>query len=127
MAAATVATPYLISALALGQDGVRPPASGSRSAPSASVAGPSCCWINCPRTDRLSPCATAICPGPRRSRPDKKATGPSTSTTSKMLERKDIHAVIVGTGEFQRVLPCIHACQAGKDIYAEKPLDALYP
>ena len=25
-------------------------------------------------------------------------------------------------GRFQRVLPCIHACQAGKDIYAEKPL-----
>lgn len=40
----------------------------------------------------------------------------------KLLERKDIDAVIVATGEFQRVLPCIHACQAGKDIYAEKPL-----
>jgi hypothetical protein len=39
-----------------------------------------------------------------------------------MLERKDVDAVIVGTGEFQRVLPCIHACQAGKDVYAEKPL-----
>ena len=40
----------------------------------------------------------------------------------KLLERKDVDAVIVATGEFQRVLPCIHACQAGKDIYAEKPL-----
>jgi predicted dehydrogenase len=30
--------------------------------------------------------------------------------------------VIVATGEFQRVVPCIHACQAGKDVYAEKPL-----
>lgn len=40
----------------------------------------------------------------------------------KMLERKDIDAVIVGTGEFQRVSPCIDACQAGKDVYAEKPL-----
>jgi predicted dehydrogenase len=40
----------------------------------------------------------------------------------RLLERKDVDAVIVGTGEFQRVLPCIHACQAGKDIYAEKPL-----
>lgn len=39
-----------------------------------------------------------------------------------LLDRKDIDAVIVATGEFQRVLPCIHACQAGKDIYAEKPL-----
>lgn len=39
-----------------------------------------------------------------------------------MLDRPDIDAVIVGTGEFQRVLPSIHACQAGKDVYAEKPL-----
>ncbi len=39
-----------------------------------------------------------------------------------LLDRPDIDAVIVATGEFQRVLPCIHACQAGKDIYAEKPL-----
>jgi predicted dehydrogenase len=40
----------------------------------------------------------------------------------KILDRQDIDAVIVATGEFQRVLPCIHAAQAGKDIYAEKPL-----
>ncbi len=40
----------------------------------------------------------------------------------KLLDRQDIDAVIVATGEFQRVLPCIHACQAGKDVYAEKPL-----
>ncbi|RLS54992.1 MAG: gfo/Idh/MocA family oxidoreductase [Planctomycetota bacterium] len=40
----------------------------------------------------------------------------------KLLDHKDIDAVIVATGEFQRVLPCIHACQAGKDVYAEKPL-----
>ena len=40
----------------------------------------------------------------------------------RILDRADIDAVIVGTGEFQRVLPCIHACQAGKDVYAEKPL-----
>lgn len=40
----------------------------------------------------------------------------------KILDRKDIDAVIVATGEFQRVVPCIAACQAGKDVYAEKPL-----
>lgn len=39
-----------------------------------------------------------------------------------LLDRKDIDAVIIATGDFQRVVPCIHACQAGKDIYAEKPL-----
>lgn len=40
----------------------------------------------------------------------------------KLLDRQDVDAVIVATGDFQRVVPCIHACQAGKDIYAEKPL-----
>ncbi len=40
----------------------------------------------------------------------------------RILDRQDIDAVIVATGEFQRVVPCIHACQAGKDVYAEKPL-----
>ncbi|PHR87075.1 MAG: dehydrogenase [Blastopirellula sp.] len=39
-----------------------------------------------------------------------------------ILDRRDIDAVIIATGEFQRVLPSIHACQAGKDVYAEKPL-----
>ncbi len=43
----------------------------------------------------------------------------------RILDRSDIDAVIVGTGEFQRILPCIHACMAGKDVYAEKPL-SLY-
>ena len=40
----------------------------------------------------------------------------------RVLDRPDVDAVIVGVGDFQRVLPCIHACQAGKDVYAEKPL-----
>ena len=40
----------------------------------------------------------------------------------KLLDEKDLDAVIVGTPDHGRVLPCIKACQAGKDIYAEKPL-----
>jgi predicted dehydrogenase len=40
----------------------------------------------------------------------------------RVLDNTDIDAVIVGTGEFQRVLPSIEACLAGKDVYAEKPL-----
>lgn len=55
-------------------------------------------------------------------RADRKADWPIIENYHKLLERKDIDAVIIGTGDFQRVLPSIHACQAGKDVYAEKPL-----
>ncbi len=53
---------------------------------------------------------------------NKQGSWPIHEDYRELLDRKDIDAVIVGTGEFQRVLPCIHACQAGKDVYAEKPL-----
>ena len=41
-----------------------------------------------------------------------------------LLEQKDIDGVIVATTDHVRVLPSIHACEAGKDVYAEKPLTA---
>ncbi len=42
-----------------------------------------------------------------------------------LLEQKDIDGVIVGTNDHARVRCAIHAVQAGKDVYAEKPL-SLY-
>ncbi len=68
--------------------------------------------------------ALADCNVPRAEAFKAKVKGdwPVVSDYRTLLERNDIDAVVVATGEFQRVLPCIHACQAGKDIYAEKPL-----
>ena len=39
-----------------------------------------------------------------------------------LLDRKEVDVVFYATPEHWHYLPCIHACQAGKDIYGEQPL-----
>ncbi|HQE84653.1 MAG TPA: Gfo/Idh/MocA family oxidoreductase, partial [Candidatus Hydrogenedentes bacterium] len=74
------------------------------------------CPIICDVDDAQSAEAAKIVEGMRGNKPD------IVKDFRRVIDRNDIDAVLVATPDHWHALPTVYACQAGKDVYVEKPL-----
>ena len=125
---AAVSAPYLIPASALGRSG--------RPAPSDRISL-GIIGVNGMGRENLKNCAqypdvvvAAICDVWKRRREEvieiHKATAKGYGDYRELLARKDIDAVIIASPPHWHAQMAIHAAEAGKDIYLQKPM-TLYP
>lgn len=74
------------------------------------------CPIVCDPDDHQLAGAATLVEEKRGKRPD------TVKDFRRVLERPDVDAVIIATPDHWHALPAVLACQAGKDVYVEKPL-----
>ena len=74
------------------------------------------CTVLCDVDDARLAKGVAICQEQRGKKPD------TVKDFRRVLERKDVDIVLVATPDHWHALPTVLACQAGKDVYVEKPL-----
>ena len=74
------------------------------------------CAVICDVYDDQLAKGVAICQDKRGKTPD------TVKDFRRVLERKDVDAVLIATPDHWHALPMVMAAQAGKDIYVEKPL-----
>src|SRR6266545_693868 len=67
-------------------------------------------------------CADVFLPNARRAAEWAGASATAYQDFRKLLERNDIDAVLVATPDHWHAGATVLACQAGKDVYVEKPL-----
>src|SRR5574340_913963 len=121
-AAGAIAVPYYIPRGVLAADG-KPGANGRVTIGAIGVGGRATLLLEqLPEDGQIVALCDCIVPRAEKFKADHKGNWPIYQNYHQILDRKDIDAVIIATQEWQRVTPSIHACQAGKDIYGEKPL-----
>lgn len=74
------------------------------------------CVIIADLDDGMTAQGLKVCDEKGRKRPD------TTKDFRRVLDRKDVDVVLIATPDHWHALPTVMACQAGKDIYVEKPL-----
>jgi predicted dehydrogenase len=74
------------------------------------------CPVVCDVDDKMLTRAATDVEEKRRHTPD------TVKDFRRVLDRKDVDCVLVATPDHWHALPTIYACQAGKDVYVEKPL-----
>ena len=74
------------------------------------------CAVICDVDDAQLAKGVAIVEKLRNMRPE------TTKDFRRLIERQDVDVVVVATPDHWHALPTVYACQAGKDVYCEKPL-----
>ena len=74
------------------------------------------CPVVCDVDDAQLARAVELVEGERGNQPD------TVKDFRRVIDRKDVDVCLVGTPDHWHALPMIYACQAGKDVYVEKPL-----
>jgi len=74
------------------------------------------CAVICDVDDAMIAKGLEVCASKERKRPD------TVKDFRRVLDRKDVDVVLVATPDHWHALPMVMACQAGKDVYVEKPL-----